>query len=130
MRNGRHAGWLVMLVPACFHPNYDQPTCGPNGECPSGLTCSAPQKVCVDGNSNDGGMNGADSGTGTPDAAVTCYGSFIKVCFDSVTDVPKAALTLDASTAIDTGASSMCDQHNDRKNEFCIIAGAGLTLPA
>jgi len=35
----------ALFVPACFHPNYDHPTCGSNGECPDGLRCS-PQKVC------------------------------------------------------------------------------------
>lgn len=35
----------ALLAPACFHPNYDHPRCGPNGECPSGLTCGA-ELIC------------------------------------------------------------------------------------
>lgn len=37
----------LMLVSACFHPSYHQPTCGRNGECPSGLTCGV-QGICID----------------------------------------------------------------------------------
>jgi hypothetical protein len=36
---------IALLAPACFHPSYDHPACGPNGECPSGLTCSL-QRIC------------------------------------------------------------------------------------
>jgi sugar lactone lactonase YvrE len=37
-------GMLVVLG-ACFHPSFDRPECGANGECPPGLTCSA-MRVC------------------------------------------------------------------------------------
>jgi len=119
MRNGRHAGWLFVLVPACFHPSYDHPTCGPNGECPSGLRCSA-ELVCE------------APGGGTPDASSTCFGSFVTVCFTTVADVPKTPpmLPSDNTIEIDTDASPLCDQHNDRKDEYCIVAGAGFTLAA
>ena len=40
-----HAAWLLLLVPACFHPSYDHPACGPGGACPDGLTCNA-QGIC------------------------------------------------------------------------------------
>lgn len=36
---------MLLLVPACFHPNYEQTACGPDGECPTGLTCS-PLQIC------------------------------------------------------------------------------------
>src|ERR1041384_6214530 len=45
MSGPRHAVWSLLLAPACFHPSYDHPRCGPNGECPGGLTCSA-QLIC------------------------------------------------------------------------------------
>jgi len=45
MTGARHAVWILLLVPACFHPSYDHPMCGPGGECPSGLTCNA-QLIC------------------------------------------------------------------------------------
>ena len=37
--------WALALVPACFHPSYNRPACGTNGECPDGLTCST-QRIC------------------------------------------------------------------------------------
>jgi hypothetical protein len=39
--------WLALgaiTFAACFNPQFDSPTCGPNGECPSGFTCE--QTVC------------------------------------------------------------------------------------
>jgi hypothetical protein len=115
MRNGRHAGWLLVLVPACFHPSYDHPTCGPNGECPGGLTCNALQ-VC------EGGLDAS--------SAQTCFGSFVTVCFTTSADVPKvpAMLPSDLTVEVDTASSPMCDQHNDRKDDYCVVAGAGFTL--
>src|SRR5512140_1223518 len=103
MQNGRYAGWLFVLVPACFHPSYDHPTCGPNGECPSGLTCSS-LRVCEEGASD----------SGPPDASL-CFGSFITVCFSNPADVPTAPPQLPAGPLIevDTGSSPLCDQHND-----------------
>jgi len=53
-----YAGLLVLFVSACFHPNYDHPRCGPNGECPSGLTCSA-QLICE--GIGSGGMPSPDA---------------------------------------------------------------------
>ncbi len=32
---------VLMVVPACFYPNYNHPECGPDGECPRGWTCGA-----------------------------------------------------------------------------------------
>ena len=47
----------LLLAPACFHPIYDHPACGPLGECPSGLRCNA-QLIC------DGGEEGRIPGGG------------------------------------------------------------------
>lgn len=43
MRSLLHAA--VLLLPACFHPNYDHAACSPHGGCPSGFTCV--NDVCV-----------------------------------------------------------------------------------
>ena len=40
------AALVAMVVPACFHPSYDHPTCGLGGECPDGFTCMQPNNVC------------------------------------------------------------------------------------
>jgi hypothetical protein len=70
-------------------------------------------------------------GDGKPDASSTCFGSFVKVCFTTLADVPKmpVMLPIDDTIEIDTDSSPMCDQHNDR-NEYCVVAGAGFTLAA
>jgi hypothetical protein len=118
MRNGCHAGWVFVLLPACFHPSYDHPRCGPQGECPSGLTCSA-ELIC-------------EAPGGTPDAPSTCFGSFVTVCFTTLADVPTlpVILPIDLTIEIDTDSSTMCDQHNDQMGNYCVIAGAGFTLAA
>src|ERR1700712_2225782 len=41
----RHAMWPVLII-GCFHPSYDHPACGPNGECPGGLRCDLQMMVC------------------------------------------------------------------------------------
>ncbi len=64
------ASCLALLVSACFHPNYDHPRCGPNGECPTGLTCSA-QLVCEDVGGGGGPLSDAavlDTPAGSPPA--------------------------------------------------------------
>src|SRR5262249_55721328 len=37
----------ALLASACFHPRFNHTMCGPGGECPDGLTCSA-QQFCED----------------------------------------------------------------------------------
>jgi hypothetical protein len=61
----RHASWPFLLASACFHPNYDHPTCGPNRECPSGMICSTQlSNTCVPINDSapDAGVDGANDG--------------------------------------------------------------------
>lgn len=46
--SARFSGVVVigmMVTAACFSPSFDRPTCGPNGECPSGMICDA-QSAC------------------------------------------------------------------------------------
>jgi hypothetical protein len=75
--------------------------------------------------------SGSDGGSGTPDAAQLDFGSsFVRVHFDTPADVPMVAKNLSTGADIDTNSQAMCDQHNDRKNEFCVVAGKGFVLPA
>jgi hypothetical protein len=69
-------------------------------------------------------------GGGIPDAPPTCFGSFVRVCFTTPADVPTmpAMLPSDLTIEIDTGSSPLCDQNNDQKGDFCVVAGAGFTL--
>src|SRR5262245_6971714 len=74
----------VLFASACFTPNYGHTTCGPDGECPSGLGCSSlgicqarcspavecpsglacgPQGICEAG----GGSTPSDGGNAPPD---------------------------------------------------------------
>lgn len=54
---------VMMTATGCFSPAYEQPRCGAEGECPSGLTCA--NDVCVADPTSDGAMPdaGADAGT-------------------------------------------------------------------
>lgn len=45
MISARHAVWAVVMAPACFHPSYDHPACGPDQQCPAGLHCND-QLIC------------------------------------------------------------------------------------
>jgi formylglycine-generating enzyme required for sulfatase activity len=65
--------WVLLLVPACFHPSYDHPMCGPNGECPSGLTCST-QLICERGDISDASSSDAPSVDAAPPPLPSCVG--------------------------------------------------------
>jgi len=69
-------------------------------------------------------------GSGTPDALL-CFGSFVKVCFDSPSHVPTTAKMWTDDVDVDTDAtdtSSLCDQNNNQKGMYCVVAGTGMTL--
>ena len=68
---------------------------------------------------------------GPPADAQLCFGSFVRVCFDSAADLPTEARHWgdDGNDAqIDTDVASVCDQHNDQKAGYCVITGAGMTF--
>jgi hypothetical protein len=50
---------LITLLAGCFSPTYNNPSCGPTGECPSGLVCSA--GTCVTSINGDGNNAGSDA---------------------------------------------------------------------
>jgi hypothetical protein len=56
---------FTAFLGACFNPTFDNPTCGPNGECPSGMSCE--QTVCReiagDVDAPGGGGDAIDSAT-------------------------------------------------------------------
>jgi hypothetical protein len=57
---------LVLLLPACFHPNYDNVRCGLSGACPSGFTCNVTSDFCEP----PGGAPGSDASGIASDASV------------------------------------------------------------
>jgi len=72
----RRASWILLLLSACFHPTYDRPACGPNGECPRGLLCSAQQRCEAPGaDLPDAGSDPIDALT-TACASRTLYLNF------------------------------------------------------
>lgn len=71
---------------------------------------------------SDGGLGDDDAPTPFP----FCHGSFVKVCFS--TD-PTATKTFTVpTTTIDTGSTTDCDQQNDQKDRYCVVAGNGFTI--
>lgn len=54
---------IAVAGTGCFHPQYDHPTCGPGGACPSGLSCV--NDVCV----SSSGLPGDRDATTRDDAA-------------------------------------------------------------
>jgi hypothetical protein len=60
----RHAVWAIAMMPACFHPSYEHPACGPDQQCPPGLHCND-QLIC----DPDGVGNVVDAAAGAPDDA-------------------------------------------------------------
>lgn len=68
-----------------------------------------------------------DANTGTPpDASPAQFGSFVKVRFGSLSDVPTKPPMLTAD--VDTDASTLCDKHHDQTGKYCVIAGSSITV--
>jgi hypothetical protein len=89
MTGVRQLAWGLLLIPACFHPSYDHPACGPNGACPSGWTCNV-QLICDKaGSAADASLPDVpttiDGGPGTDASPGTvCYGpAGWQACFDA-----------------------------------------------
>src|SRR5262249_35417834 len=124
LMSARHAIWIFAFVPACFHPSYDHPTCGPNGECPSGLTCSA-QLVCEPDKSatNDARIDASDL---PPVDARTCFGtSIVQVCLASA---PTQPLVISNATTIDTTTSSMCVATVSGGTNYCVVVATSIMI--
>ena len=74
---------------------------------------------------------GGDDGGGTVDAAPVCYGEILKVCFppSKVPTMPQMLGTTTINTDM-TDSGSLCNQDNDQKTNYCVVAGSTLTLMA
>src|SRR3954471_1446379 len=62
--------------------------------------------------------------------APVCFGNLVPICFPAsmVPSTPRTLLTVEIDTDM-TGASSLCDQNNDQKAAYCVVVGAGVSLP-
>jgi hypothetical protein len=132
---------LLLILPACFHPSYDRPVCGKQGECPSGLTCNAAH-VCESGdmaNSPDGGVtaDGAvvDLSPICPSIALGNPQFLAAACATPVS----ALIRVSASTSIDTdqGASQppglgcvrvSTGNSTVGRNDVCVLAAASIIV--
>jgi hypothetical protein len=112
--------WVLLLIPGCFHPSYDHPTCGPGGECPSGLSCNTVLGVC----------EAASPFDAAPDVsadAQACFGTgLLRICLQAA---PTDALTIPVLTVINTDTSQMCAPVKSGGN-YCVLAGTTITIGA
>lgn len=87
----------------------------------------APAPACGFRSSGNGGM--IDGGIDAP----KCFGTIFQICFPA-SKVPTTPRVLTAGlTQIDTDMTdpgSACDQNNDQNAKYCVVAAAGLMLPA
>jgi len=78
------------------------------------------------------GFSSSPGGEGGPiDAGRMCYGTIVPICFPT-SAVPTTVKTL-VTSQIDTdltGPGSACDQNNEQQLTYCVVAGAGLSLPS
>ena len=119
---------MLVLVPACFHPSYDHPSCGPGGECPSGLVCNA-QLIC-DRPHLDAAVDGAppiiDSAPLDGKFPPVCEGVYVNVCVDP----PQIDVMLTQN--IDTTNSPLCAAYIATPSTAgaCVITGQSITIPS
>ena len=122
--------WALLLVPACFHPSYDHPACGPNGECPSGWTCNA-QLICDhDSSASDASLLDV-SATIDGSPGTVCYGpAGWQACFDPA---PSGNVNLPGTINTDGGAPCLATQPMGwaaPQPTACFIVGDTITVPA
>jgi hypothetical protein len=101
----------VVALTACFNPTFNNPTCGPGGECPDGMTCAADNICRVGGDGVDGAIDSPiDSDVDSP----------IDAPSDGIVDSPIDGPPVDGPP-IDSGpvcgngvieGSEVCDDHN------------------
>jgi hypothetical protein len=137
--DGRVMRWMrcavVLLLPACFHPTFDQPLCGPHGECPSGLTCSVQGSCELPGLGRDAAIDAPDAMSGdAPTGNGFCYGpSGWQVCLDASASgsVPlQGLLDTDKSDASDPCLKNLPASWTATQPAACIIVGGTVTLGA
>jgi hypothetical protein len=127
MIRASYLAWCLTLVPACFHPNYDHPACGPNSECPIGLTCNAQLYCDHDGLTVDASLFDVPP----YDPVVECYGApgSWQVCLESLS-LDRISLPL----SLNTDGSTLCLQVQPvgwaaSQPASCIIVGDTVTVP-
>jgi hypothetical protein len=116
----------VWLCAGCFHPTYDRPACGPNDECPSGLTCSQPQKICDREGASLIDAAAIDVSVDVPPDASACFGTgAVRIC---LAKVPTEPLTIDDGLTLDTGTSSLCAAVVSGGENYCVVAATTINM--
>lgn len=85
--------------------------------------CGFPRPPDLPGPGDDASVPPAD--------ASLCFGTFVRVCFDSTANIPTQPQHFGDdghAVLISTDVASVCDQHNDQKSTYCVVTGAGLTF--
>jgi hypothetical protein len=78
------------------------------------------------------GDDSGNHGDAKVDAPLTCLGSLPKVCFTKVPVTPVMVTEdiNDINTDVIGIPPLVCDQNNEQKGTYCVIAGNGFTIPA
>jgi cysteine-rich repeat protein len=111
--------FATLALAACFNPTFNNPTCGPNGECPSGTTCV--QNVCrSEGADIDAPV---DTSPGDPDAMsdadIDAPGDGgTDGPIDAAVDAPDGGTVGVCPNGIMEGAEQ-CDDNNTNNNDDC-----------
>lgn len=61
-----------------------------------------------------------------PPDAQACFGTLPRICFATL---PTSDVVIANGRAVDTHASSMCNQNHDQADKDCVIAGASVAIP-
>jgi hypothetical protein len=76
-------------------------------------------------------LPGPASDAGVPADASLCFGSFVRVCFDTDADLPTQPQHWGEDgkdVMVDTDIGTECDQHNSQMAAYCVVTGAGMTF--
>jgi hypothetical protein len=77
------------------------------------------------------GFRGEGGTGGTTDTGLMCFGTLVSACFptSAIPTAPRILTSTDIDTDL-TARGSLCNQDNDLKAKYCVVAGSELTLGA
>jgi hypothetical protein len=124
--------WGLALVAACFNPTFDNPACGPAGECPANHTCV--QGVCramaaeIDAAADDAvGDDGNSDVDGSTVDAFDPDGALVDASFQCVPTMC-AGVQLQCGNCIDDDADGLVDDRDQNCLGPCDDDEGRLTL--
>lgn len=122
---------LAGALAACFHPTFgDQTQCGPQRECPSGLTCGADNVCFLDL------ARTIDAATDAPYVPIAspplgsltlCVGTFIRVCVNQPMNTAPVPIP---DGELNTETSTFCMPYTATPAvDACVVVADTVTLP-